>query len=195
MLQRCIDRVRIFRIDLRTKAVAAVGDKPVGIDNAGSTARARWSTETEVVLGSAVDVVERLGVVGGDVIELRHRQVRLEVPVHAPIETLVDTAVAADEVMIGIVWIDPDVVIIDVLRSLAETAQGAASVVGHHEKDVHHVDAIYLFWIGDDASVVHRGRVKLVAAFPTAAAIARSENTTLAISRFDGGIDDIRIDG
>ena len=75
VLQLGIDGVRIFRIDLTAKTVAAVGHEPVGVGDAGSAARARWTAETEVVLRAAVDVVERRRVVGRDVVELRDRQV------------------------------------------------------------------------------------------------------------------------
>ena len=115
VLQRRIDRVRIFRIDLRSKTVATVGYKPVGVGDAGSAARARRTTKTEVVLRAAVNVVERFRVVGGDVVELRDRKILFEVPVRAAIETLVNSAVATNQIMIGVGRIDPDVVIVDVL--------------------------------------------------------------------------------
>src|ERR1051325_8762546 len=129
VLQRRINGIRIFRIDLRTETIAAIGDEPVGIDDARRAASARWTTKAEVVLRAAVDVVERLRVVGGDVVKLRHRKVLFEVPVLAAIVTLVNAAVATDEVMIGVRRLDPDVVIVDVLVLLPKTAQRAAAIV------------------------------------------------------------------
>ncbi len=93
--------------------------------------------------------------------------------------------------MIGVVRIDPDVVIVDVFVSLAETTQRAAAVVRDHQKHVHDVDAIDVFWIGNDARVVHRRRIKLVAPFPTAAAIARAKDSAAAIGGFDSRIDHV----
>src|SRR5262245_55603784 len=75
MLQRSINYVWIFRINLRTKTITAVSYKPVRIDNARSATRSRWTTKAEIVLGSTVDVVERLRVVGCNVVELRDWQV------------------------------------------------------------------------------------------------------------------------
>ncbi len=83
-------------------------------------ARSRRPAERAVVLRAAVDVVDRRGVVDVDVVELRHREVG-EVPPQPPaIPALVQPAVAALEQVIGVVGIDPDEVVVDVLRALAE---------------------------------------------------------------------------
>ena len=83
----------------------------------------------KVVLRAAVNVVERLRVVGRDVIELRDWQVLFEIPVRAAIVTLINAAVATNQVMIGVGGIDPDFVVVDVLRSFTQTSQRAATVV------------------------------------------------------------------
>src|ERR1043165_1044313 len=73
VLQRRVYRVWILRIDLRAKTGAALSDKPIAVDDARSAAGARGTTKTVVVLRAAVNVVERFRIVGGDVVELRHR--------------------------------------------------------------------------------------------------------------------------
>jgi hypothetical protein len=84
------------------EAVAALGDEPVGVGDAVDAARARRAAQREVVLGAAVDVVERRRLVGGDVVELRDRQVVEEAPVGAAVVALVNAAVAADPVEVGV---------------------------------------------------------------------------------------------
>ncbi len=166
-----VDDVWIFGIHLRSKTITAVGHEPVGVDDPRSTTRTRWTTKAEVVLRAAINVVERFVVVGGDVVKLSHRKILFEVPRGAAIPTLVNPTIAANQIVIGVLRIDPDVMIVDVLVSLAETTNSATAVVRDHRKHIHDVDAIYVLRIGNDARVVHRGRIKLVATFPTATAI------------------------
>src|SRR5439155_16719349 len=114
-LKFSVDCIWIFRIDLRAETVAALSHPPIAVDDARSVARARWSTKREVVLRATEDVVERRRVVSGHVIELRDRQIVLEVPVRAAIPALVNSAVATNQIMICVVRIDPDFVIVYVL--------------------------------------------------------------------------------
>src|SRR2546428_651290 len=128
-LQLRINDVWIFGIDLSTKTVAALSYEPIGVHDAGRVAGARWPTERVIVLGAAKHVIERRGVVGGDVIELGNRKIALKKPICAAVITLIDAAVAADQIVIVIIWIDPDFVIVDVLGSLAQPSQRAATIV------------------------------------------------------------------
>src|SRR5437588_7812473 len=128
-LQLGVNRVRIFGIDLGAKTVAALSYEPIGVHDAGRVARARWTTERIIVLRAAKHVIERRRVVGGDVIELGDGQVALEKPIRAAVVTLIDAAVTADQIVIVIRWVDPDFVIVDVLRSLAQPSQRAAAII------------------------------------------------------------------
>ena len=92
-----VDDVRVGRIDLRTKTVAAVGRVPVGIHDAGDVSRTGRAAERIVVLGAAVDVIKRHIVVGDDVVKLGDRQIGFEIPIDPAVIALVDAAVAADE--------------------------------------------------------------------------------------------------
>jgi hypothetical protein len=98
-----VDDIRVFGVNLRTKAVAALRDEPIGVRDAGGAARARGAAETEVVLRAAVDVIEGQGVVGRDIIELRDRQILFEVPGGRAVVRFVEAAVRADEIMTGVV--------------------------------------------------------------------------------------------
>src|SRR5262249_44790017 len=152
------------------------------------------AAECEIVLRAAVDVVERSALVDGDVIELGYGQVGHEVPVGAAVEALVDAAIAADTVVLCILWIDPDNVVVDVAPLLAEAAQRPAAVVAHLHVDAHDVDAVGIFRVDVDAGEVHGALIEVVAPFPGLAAIGRAKHATLLVDGFDAGVDDVRID-
>ena len=94
-----VDDVGILGIDAGMEAVAALRDEPVGVGDAVGAARSRRSAEREIVLGAAIDVIERSGAVHGDVVELGDGQVRLEAPVDAAVVAFVDAAIAADQIV------------------------------------------------------------------------------------------------
>ena len=91
--------------------------------------------------------------------------------------------------MIRIVGIDPDFMVIDVLGFFTEPPHCSSAIIGNHQKDVHHINAIDVFRIGDDARVVHRARVEFVASLPASAAIVRAKNAALSIRGFNRGVD------
>ena len=114
-----VDGVRVLRIDARMKTVAALGHEPIGVADAVHAARSGGTAEGEVILGAAVHVIEGGGVIDGDIVELRDGQIREELPVGALVERFVDAAVAADEVVVGVVGIDPDFMIVHMLPAFA----------------------------------------------------------------------------
>src|SRR6185436_16604254 len=118
---------------------------PVAVDDAGSAAGSRRAAESEVVLRAPKDVIERRRIVYGHIVKLCDWQVALEMPISCTIVTLINSAVTADEIMIGVVGIDPDFVIVDVLGFFAQTAQCSSAVIGNHQKNVHHIKAIDVF--------------------------------------------------
>src|SRR5437868_11229192 len=76
----CINYVRIFRINLRAKAITAGGHIPIRIHDSIDILCARRSTPGKIVLGSTAHVVEGEGIVQSNVIELHGRQVGFESP-------------------------------------------------------------------------------------------------------------------
>src|SRR2546421_13062891 len=62
-LQLGVNRVRIFRIDLGAKSVAALSYEPICVHDAGRVPRSRWTTESVIVLRATEDVIERCRVV------------------------------------------------------------------------------------------------------------------------------------
>src|SRR5215471_21069868 len=54
-----VNRVRVFGINARSEAVAAVGREPIGVDNARLAARPGRAAHRVVVLRAAVDKIKR----------------------------------------------------------------------------------------------------------------------------------------
>src|SRR5262245_64826864 len=54
-----VNRVRVFGIDARSEAVAAVGREPIGVDDARLAARLGRAAQRVVVLRATVDVIPR----------------------------------------------------------------------------------------------------------------------------------------
>src|SRR6185295_12882056 len=194
VLRLGVDDVRVLGIHLRLEAVAALGDEPVRIADAVLVVGARRSAEAEVVLGAAVDVVERLVVVEAHAVELRDRQVALEVPARAAVPGLGEAAVAADQQVIGVGGVDPHHVVVDVLVLLAERPEGLAAVLAGLEQHVHGVDAVGIEGIDEQLLIVLRAVRDVVAALlPTAAGVGRAEEAAGLADGLDDGVDGVRL--
>src|SRR6185312_10348256 len=188
-----VNDVGVGGIHRVVEAVAAVGDAPVGAGQAIAGVGARGASLVVVVLGAAVDVVERLGVVHRHVHVLAEREVRLPFPRGGAVPALVEAAVAADEVVIGVGGINPDDVVIDVFVGLAQLVEGGAAVVGDGDGGVEFEDAVGVFGVGGDLSVVHGPGLDGVALLPRCAAVGRAEDAALALGRLDRGVEDARV--
>ncbi len=176
VLQGRVDDVGVVGVDAGVEAVAGPGDEPVVVGDAVRVEGARGAAEGVVVLGSAVDVVDGRRVVHVHPVELRHRQVGEEVPGGPAVEALVQAAVAADEVVVGVVGVDPDRVVVHVLVALAEVSPGLARVVRDLQEDVHRVEALGVLRVDEDLLVVHRAAGVVVAALlPGLAAVRGAE--------------------
>ena len=132
-----VDCIRVLRIDYRTKSIAALSNEPVFIADAADFQGPGGSAYTLVVLRTAVNVVEGLRVIDGDIVKLGYRQIVLVAPVHTAIETFIHAAIAAHEVIVRIRRINPDHVIVHMLVSLAEVTECLATVVGNTNQHVH----------------------------------------------------------
>src|SRR5262249_53449447 len=100
----------------------------------------------------------------------------------------------SNEIVIGVLRVDVNAVVIDVLPALAEVAQVLAAIVGNLDQDTHHVDAVLLLGIDDQVRVVLRLLVEAVAFLP-GLAVGRAENAAVAVDGLDDGIDDVRVGG
>src|ERR1043166_8536535 len=69
-LKLCINRVRIFRIDLTAKTVASLRHTPVAVDYSGGAGGPARPAETVMFLCPAIDIIKRRRVIGRDLVEL-----------------------------------------------------------------------------------------------------------------------------
>ena len=122
VLRLGVDDVGVPRLDGGEEAVAPLRDEPVLVQDAVDVVGPRRAAEGGVVLRAAVDVVEGLRVVDRHPVELRHREVRLELPRRAAVPRLVDAAVVAVQEVVGVLRVDPEGVVVDVLGLLARLA-------------------------------------------------------------------------
>ena len=192
-----VDDVGVPRLGGRLVAVTEERHEPVRVGDAVGVEGARGTALGVVVLGAAVDVVEGLRVVEGDLVELRHGQVRAEAPRGAVVVGLVDAAVASHEQVLGVGGVEDQGVVVGVLRRVAEAAEVRAAVVGHVEPDVHLVDAAGLVRRGEDLLVVMGSGApgEVVAALlPGAAAVERTPEAALALPLLDGRVDGARVE-
>ena len=113
-------------------------------------------------------------------------------PGQGAVPALVEAAVAADQVVVGVVGVDPDRVVVDVLVALAEVPPGLAGVVGHLEEDVHRVEPLGVLRVDEDLLVVHRRGAVLGALLPGLAPVRRAVGA--ARLGGGGGLDE-RVDG
>src|SRR5207248_673823 len=92
---------RVGRIDDTAKPIAAGGDKPVRVANTVVGTRSARTANREVVLSSAIHIVERFGLIGHHAVVLCDRQVGHEAPCAAAVERFVDAAVTSDDEVVG----------------------------------------------------------------------------------------------
>src|SRR6185369_14860122 len=145
--------------------------------------------------GAAVDVVERQVVVDADAVELGDRQVLDEVPVLAAVPALVDAAVVAVDQVVGVVGVDPQRVVVDVLAVLEAGRPSLAAVLADVDRGVHRVDAVEALGVGHQLLVVLRARRDVAALLlPALAAVAGAEEAALVAGRLDPGIEHVGVD-
>ena len=84
-----VDGIRVFRIDDRAESVATLRKEPILIGDAADLERPRRSADAAVVLRPAVHIIEGLGIIEGDIVELRERKVALVAPIRTAIEALI----------------------------------------------------------------------------------------------------------
>ncbi len=196
VLRLGVDGVVVGGVDAALEAIAAIGDEPVGVADAGDAARAGRSAEREVVLRAAVHVVERRVHVDVDLVELRQRQVGEEAPGLRPVEGLVETTVVAVEDVVAVIRIDPDGMVVDVLARLAEVLPRGAAVIGDAVVHVDGDHAVGVVRVDPDLAVVERARGERAAhAAPVESVVARAVDAAAVVGGLDDRVDDVGVRG
>src|SRR5262249_21614822 len=180
-------------IDAGLHAVAAADTNPIAGANAGTSERARWAALRAVVLGAAVDVVKGQRVIDGYAVRLQAGQICEIPPGRSAVVGFVQTAVVADEQVVGVRGIERQRVIVSVDRPW-DALHRLTPVVGDVNGDVHGVDAVELVRVGVDFAVILRID-NLVVALPDpgCTAVGGAEEAAFFAKGRDVGIDDVRI--
>ena len=195
VLQLRIDDVGILGVHHGIEAIAPQRHIPVRIADAAPQSLRRPSHGI-VVLRPTIDVVEGLVVGGRDLVVLGKRQVREMPPALAEIECLVQSAVVAQDQMLGVVRVEGDGVMVDMHALGRQPAPALASVVGHLHEGVHGIDAVEAMRIGVELMIVHgRGRLVARSPAPVFAHVLRAEGAALVPRRLDDGVEHVRPHG
>src|SRR5262245_27004776 len=102
-------------------------------------------------------------------------------------------AVAADQVIVRVVRIDPDGVVVYMFQPLAQRALRPAAVVRNLEDDVWDVYAVNVFRIADDLAVIHPLRDGRTHTLPGRSLVVRAKDAASLPCGLDRGVDDVVI--
>ena len=150
--------LRILRIGRDPSGLAAADGIPVGRADT-HVADAAWNPDRRVVLLRSVDPIGE-AVVGGDPVELRGRLIVLCGPGPAAVEADRRPAVVAHDHAVGIVGVDPQVVVVAV--GYMHARKVLAPVGGLVHLDVGQVNDVRVLRIGVDPGVVPGALADLV---------------------------------
>ena len=111
------------------KPIAAGRSIPIRIEYSPAASRSCRPAERIVVLRASVDVVKREIVIHYNIVKLGDRQIRFEIPIGTSIKAFINATVAAYKYVIGVVRVDPNSMVIDMLETLAEASLSSAGVI------------------------------------------------------------------
>ena len=184
-----VNDVGVAGVDLRLKTIAFLRYKPVRVHNAPVVDRARRPAQGEIVLGSAVYIIEGGGVVYGHAVELRDGQVGLVVPRSGIVPGLVQTAVASHQEVRRVFGIHPKRMVVHVFPRFAYRTERLSAVPGHLSIGVHRIYRVHVVGRSKNFGIIISCR-RMVAHFgPRSPPVLRPVETT-ALYR---GVDHIRI--
>ena len=187
-----VDDVLVFGINLRFEAIASIGNEPVGVHDAVLASGARRTALRVVVLGSTVNIVEGQRIVNGNLVELGDGKVRVVLPILGCVEGFVESAVATNEPMLGVLWIDPHAVVVDVLALLPGHFEGFATVLGVLQPGIHAIHGVDIMRMANDLLVVVATGLKARHFCPALTAIAGSVESSIFGCR-DNCVNDVRV--
>ena len=175
------DDGRVGGVDDGEEAVAIGGLVPVLVSNAVKRARVGGAAPGIVVLEATADVV-RIAHVVADRVELAEGQVVEHAPVGGPVPGRGDAAVAPEDEVVGVVRVDPECMMVDVDLLGTVVAEGAAAIVGDHQRASQEVDAVHVARVDPHLGVVHRTRVGPGHLFPAVAPVEGAEEAVLRLA-------------
>ena len=171
ILRLGIEDVRISRICHRVKAIAARQEQEILVGDAVFKTGADGAAPRSIVLGAAIDVIERLLHVGRHRIKLHQRQIGLPSPALAAIARRVHAAIIAQDQVIAVLGVDPHRVIVGVDLALEHIGEALAAIVRSRQRRGWHIDPLRIHRIAKDFAIIPMALNFLVAPFPRSAAI------------------------
>ena len=146
LLPMGVDNIGISGLGRGLVAIPVQYHPPVRILDTVNVVGPGGSALRAVVLGTAIDVVERLVVVNGDLVELRYRKVLNPAPVLGLVEAFVNAAVITHHDVVWIAVLESQCVAVTVTVLAIHPAESLAAVQRNLEIDIHQVDAVKLVW-------------------------------------------------
>ena len=155
---------------------------------------ARGTSLGGIVLRATIDVVKRFVVGYRYFVELGDRQICLVIVSFASIPGLVQTTIAADDQVILVCRIDDDGVVVDMLVLFPQRLERFAAILADHHHRIERIDSIRIVRAADNFVVVLWAARDIAAhLLPGFTSVGTAEKTTLAFSRFDDRINNLRI--
>ena len=169
---------------------------PIGGANAVNVIGAGWSALGVVVLGAAVDVVERFGIIQSQFVVLGYRKIFHVAPGSAQVEAFVQTAIRPHHDVIGVGGVKHDGMHIPVLVWVRHRAKGFAAVLGFLNGGTDQVEPIELMGARKNFLVVVGAGTatdRIGAFHPATAAVVGAPHPAFPAIEFDRCVDDIGI--
>src|SRR5258708_595077 len=149
-----INNVGIGGIDPRVEPIAAAHRVPVGIGDAARIQRGAWSAPGVVVRQASADVVG-LGHVEAKLVELPQGDGVHETPASPSVAAHVDATIAAEDDVVGIVWINPDGMEVAMNARDQILAKGATAIIGVVHLHAAHPDPLVVVRVDADLAEIH----------------------------------------
>jgi hypothetical protein len=166
ILRLGIDDVGIFRVDGHPETVSPLDGFPILIAYSCRTLVHGRTAQGVVVLGASVYIVKRFLVIHVDPVELGHRQVGFVEEGGTFIEGFIDASIPADQVVPGILGIDPQGMVVYMTALGADAFPGPAAVQGHFRNGLHGIDLVHIHRIAVNLVIVLSAGVMVAHFFP-----------------------------
>ncbi len=196
LLELAVVDVRVARLHGLVVTVGAQRVVPVLVPDPVVEPRADRTAVGPVVLGPAVHLVERTGVVDGDLVVLHHRQVRHVPPRRHVVEGLVQPAVRPEQDVVRVVLPERDGVVVAVLVPVVDRLIGGEVVVAVERPGAHQPEPPELVRRGVELLVVvgaRAARDRVGHLPPALAPVLAHPDAALGPDRLDGRVDDVRL--
>ena len=134
-------------IYLGLETIANAGKIPIGIKNTICACSAGRTANAEVILRATMNLIKWIPIISSYFIKLCYRQVGFKIPVFSCIKTFIHTTIATHQVMVSIIWVDPDNVVINMLTFFAKICKSFTCIFTHSHVSIYNKNLIHIFRI------------------------------------------------